>query len=83
MLLEAPLRPFNAGAPGLAQYMAFMDARGFAVLDVYEVHHLEEAGTVTTHPTALQVAARHTRGAFAPPPPSLPRRPTTPPPPIA
>lgn len=56
VLLEAPLRAFNTGAPSLADYLTFMQQRGFAVVDVYEVHHLEKAGTaVVHHPTALQV----------------------------
>lgn len=55
VLLEAPLRAFNEGAPDLATYLAFMKRQGFSVIDVYEVHHLEQAGTSTAHPAALQV----------------------------
>jgi len=39
----------------LATYLSFMKAKGFGVIDVYEVHHLEEAGTSIAHPSALQV----------------------------
>lgn len=39
----------------MATYLAFMKRHGFSVVDVYEVHHLEQAGTSTAHPSALQV----------------------------
>lgn len=56
VLLEAPLSAgFNQGAPTLAEYFAFMDARNFSALDVWEVHHLEETEDEFDHPTALQL----------------------------
>jgi len=65
VLLEAPLRPFNDGAPALADYLVFMQGFGFSVVDVYEVHHLEKAGTAVHHPTALQVDLLFARDGLA------------------
>lgn len=56
VLLEAPLAgAFNEGAPGLADYIAFMEARNLSAIDIFEVHHLEEDENELEHPTALQV----------------------------
>ena len=68
VLLEAPLSgEFNEGAPDLTEYLTFMKAWNFSVIDIFEVHHLEESENELRHPTALQVDllfARNSRRGF-------------------
>ena len=39
IILEIPIVEYNAGAPNISEYLAYMKAIGFLPLDVLEVHH--------------------------------------------